>query len=285
MASRAVHQVDGILVVADMATFIAAVEGEFQAGQRRPGRLYFGAPQRGVKVQIDRSAVHDLRNLIILVIVIIGIGVEDQVAIEQRVLGAQLIGIDEFGLEVFRMHRLHIVASAILNQDRAGRILAASLVAVAVRRIDQSLIGEIEFGLPAQHRAAGQLMPGLVHGRRGRIARIAVIERQRLGRDFDEMLGVIGPAQTTREFQILSDVVISLAETRIGIDGVGVLAVEVVVPAPVELCQRIGIDIGLTLARQITSDSGIRIGPPEDKTKCLIGTQCIILAIGVVRKI
>ena len=92
--------------------FISAREGEFQTRRRFPARFQFGAFHRGVEIQIDRRAVHNFRNLIILVIVIEDIAVQRQRAVEQRVLGAQFIGIDEFRLERKRMNGFSVMLAA-----------------------------------------------------------------------------------------------------------------------------------------------------------------------------
>ena len=90
MARRAVHQVDGVLVIVDARVFVTAGEAEFQARQRLPCRFEFRAPDRGVEIHVDRSAVHDLRNLIALVIVVEDIGVEGQRAVAaSRVLRSE----------------------------------------------------------------------------------------------------------------------------------------------------------------------------------------------------
>ena len=61
--------------------------------------------------QIDRRAVDDSRNLIVLVIVIEDIAIERQRAVEQRVLRAQFKRIDEFRLEGQRMDRIGDIAA------------------------------------------------------------------------------------------------------------------------------------------------------------------------------
>src|SRR6185437_16191583 len=60
-------------------------------------------------------------------------------------------------------------------------------------------------------------------------------------RNVDEMLLVVRPAQTARELQIVEDVVIYLAEARIGIEQIGILAEEIVMPRIIEAIDRIGI--------------------------------------------
>ncbi len=58
-----------------------------------------------IEIQIDRRAVDDLGNLVVLVIVVEDIGVQRQRAIQQRVLRAQFERVDEFRLEGQRMDR------------------------------------------------------------------------------------------------------------------------------------------------------------------------------------
>ena len=99
----AIHQIDGALAVVDARVFVAAREIEFEAGNRLPHRFQFGAFHRGIEIVVDRGAIHDARNLIACVIVEEDIAVQRQPAIQQRVLGAEFIGIDEFRLEGQRM--------------------------------------------------------------------------------------------------------------------------------------------------------------------------------------
>ena len=104
-AGRAIHQVDGALAIGDPGIFVSAGKIEPQARHRLPGGFQFRAFHRGVEIQIDRRAIHDFGNLIVFIIVVENIAVQRQRAVEQRVLGTQLEGIDEFRLERKRMNR------------------------------------------------------------------------------------------------------------------------------------------------------------------------------------
>ena len=95
----AIHQIDRTLAIVNPRVFIAARKFEFEAGHRLIGRFHFGAFHLGIEIVVDRGAVYDARDLIALVIVIEGVAVERQRAIEQRVLGAEFKGIDEFRFE------------------------------------------------------------------------------------------------------------------------------------------------------------------------------------------
>ncbi len=197
----------------------------------------------GVEILVDRGAVHDLRNLIALIIVIENTAVQRERAIEQSVLGAEFEGINEFGFERQRMIGIGITHRE-LWQHGPRRIGPASLVAMRVGAVDKRLIGEGEFRCPVQRGTAGDRIPLLVNGAGGGIAR-AIIEK--LARNIDEMLLVLGPPQTGSEFQGLEDVVIGLAEGGIGIERVGVLAKKVIVPLIVEAADWIGIDIDASI--------------------------------------
>src|SRR3546814_9883969 len=61
--------------------------------------LQFAAPQQCVEILVHRSAVADLRDLIVLVVIKEGAEVDRHSAAEQRVLHADLERIDIFGLE------------------------------------------------------------------------------------------------------------------------------------------------------------------------------------------
>ena len=68
----------------------------------------FGTLGMSVKVQVDRRAVDDLRNLIVLVIIIECVCVQRQRTIEQRVLGAEFERIDKFRVKRERMGDLYL---------------------------------------------------------------------------------------------------------------------------------------------------------------------------------
>ena len=117
------------------------------------------------------------------------------------------------------------------QQLRARRIGAASLIAVRIGAVDQGLIGEIELRRPVDGGAASELIPLLVHHAGNGIA---IPGHEQFARDVREMLLILGPAQAGRELQIAEDVVIRLAETRIGVQRVGILAQKVIVSLVVE---------------------------------------------------
>src|SRR6185437_10743180 len=93
------------------------------------------------------------------------------------------------------------------------------------------LIGEGKFRRPVRDGTAGELAPALIDMP---FDRIAITYHQQLAGDIDEMLLVVGPAQAARQLQVWRDVVINLAEQRVGIQIVGVLAEEVVMALIVE---------------------------------------------------
>src|SRR6185437_7094485 len=116
---------------------------------------------------------------------------------------------------------------------RSGRIGAACLVTMRKRRVEQCLICEIELGRPVGGEAAGELLPALIDIA---VNGITIASGQKLAWNFHEMLLIVRPTQTARQFQIGRDVVIRLAESRIRVERVGILAEEIVVPLPVQAC-------------------------------------------------
>src|SRR6185437_2405711 len=112
------------------------------------------------------------------------------------------------------------------KQDRTRRIGSAGLVAVGIRAVDQCLIREIKLGCPIDGCATRQLIPLLIDDAGARIA-IAMYE-QFAGYE-REMLLIFRPTQTSRQLQIVQNIVIGLAKSRIGIQCVGILTEEVVV--------------------------------------------------------
>src|SRR6185312_10867829 len=67
------------------------------------------------------------------------------------------------------------------------------------------------------------------------------------------MLLVLRPAQAAGEFQIVRDVIISLAKRGVGIERVGILATEVIVTVAIEAADRIGIDIDALIDRRFAA--------------------------------
>jgi hypothetical protein len=108
------------------------------------------------------------------------------------------------------------------------------------RGIDQRLVGEIQIGRPIRDQASRQRIPLLVGHAENRIT---ISGREHFARNVDKMLLVFRPASARRQFEIVRDVVIGLAERRVGIEHIGVLAYEIVVPLIVEAADRIGIDV------------------------------------------
>ena len=92
--------------VGDPGVFVTAGEAESETGKGLIGRLDFGAFHRGIEIVVDGCAVHDAGNLITRIIVEEEVAVQRKRAIEQGVLGAEFIGIDELGLERDRMDRI-----------------------------------------------------------------------------------------------------------------------------------------------------------------------------------
>ena len=128
---------------------VAEVHVELPIGIRRIEEFTFHAPQFGVDVLVDRGAVHDLGDLEAVIGVMPRGHVGDHMAVEQRVLGT-----DFKGIERFRLERIG---------ERTGegwRVETARTVAAGVRRIDQSLIREIQLRRPIDHETAGQRMEG-----------------------------------------------------------------------------------------------------------------------------
>ena len=66
----AIHQIDGLGALCKTRIFVAAGEIEPQAREPAPKSLPVPHLSRGVEIQVDRGAIHDSGNLIILVIVI-----------------------------------------------------------------------------------------------------------------------------------------------------------------------------------------------------------------------
>jgi hypothetical protein len=95
----------------------------------------------GIEVQIDRGAVDDLGDLIVLVIVVKEIAIQRQRAVQQRILRANLERIDEFRFEGQRMRWLNTridpaCGSKVRRENRARRIGATGFVAMCIGTID-----------------------------------------------------------------------------------------------------------------------------------------------------
>ncbi len=256
-ARRAIDQIDGLAAFVEGGVFPAAREIESQARCRFPIRLHLGAFDLGVEIQIDRGAIDDFGNLIAFVVVIESACVECERAIEQRVLGAEFIGVDIFGCESQRMDRVGLIAFAKRNQHRARRVRAACFIAMREGAIDQSLIGEIELRRPIGDEAAGELAPILIHHAR---ARIAIAAGGELAWYQGEMLLILGPAQTAGQLEIIGDLVIGFAEQRIRVQAIWVLAEKIIVTLVVEAGERIGIEIDARrISRRIERLAGIGI--------------------------
>src|SRR6185437_3598667 len=122
------------------------------------------------EIQIDRCPIHDLGNLISLVVIEKEIAVDGERAVKQGVLRAHLECIDIFRIERQRMYRLEDTPVpsrgrgdyASKEENRARRIGATCLVSPSVRTIDQCLIGKVELGRPIRGEASGPFLPLLV---------------------------------------------------------------------------------------------------------------------------
>ncbi len=205
----AIHQVDGGLSVIDGAILKAAREIEAQARNGLPGGFEFGALHMGVEIQVDRGAVHDLRNLIVLVVVEKHVGVQRQAAVQQRVLGAEFIGVDEFRREGCGMRRERLAGQTC--NFWARRVGAATLVTARIGCVEQRLIGEIQFRGPVHVEAAGPFLPFLIDGA---FDRIAAAFEEGPARNVPEALAVVGPAQSPRQLHIGRHLVIGPRQTR-----------------------------------------------------------------------
>ncbi len=75
-ARSAIYQIHSALALRDGGVFPSAREVESQARQRFPCGFQFGAFGMGIEILIDRRTINDLRDLIILVIVIEDITVQ-----------------------------------------------------------------------------------------------------------------------------------------------------------------------------------------------------------------
>ena len=69
-------------------------------------------------------------------------------------------------------------------------------------------------GVQFDSRAPGELIPLLVHDIGNRIA---IATREQFARNIGEMLLILSPTQTSREFEIGCDVIIDLPEGGVGI--------------------------------------------------------------------
>ena len=92
-----------------------------------------------IEVQIDRCPIDNLRDLIVLVVVVEKVTVQRQRAIEQRVLRAEFKCVDELWLECQRMCWLdaddaNIALGYLGGVDRARRIGATCLIAMRKSR-------------------------------------------------------------------------------------------------------------------------------------------------------
>ncbi len=140
------------------------------------------------------------------------------------------------------MDGIWIVALTSINQQHGPRrVCTTRFVAMRICAVDQCLIGEIQFRRPVQTCTAAELAPLLIdHAGRW----IAPALGEQLAIDHGEMFAVFGIAQAQRGFQVRQNIEVGLAEGREGIQCVGVLAEEIVVPIIIKAGDRVGIDIG-----------------------------------------
>ena len=143
-----------------------------------------------------------------------------------------------------------------------------------IRAIDKRLIGEIELRRPVQHGAARQLGP--IAGSRHRVIGIAIALRDDFARNIDEMFLVDRSSADRPSASDPGDIVIGLAEPRIGIQRIGILAQEIIVSFVVEAVIGIGIDINAGLKRFAAAHDGIEILPARLTNDCLSETIAVV---------
>src|SRR6185437_13361531 len=86
------------------------------------------------------------------------------------------------------------------------------------------------------------------------VLRNTLAQHKRLARINREVLLVVGIAQTTGQLHVWRNLIIDLPKTRPRIEGIRIVAQEVIVPLLVRLIDRIGIDIGAAKSVGATRD-------------------------------
>ncbi len=152
---RPIHQIDRLLSLCNRGIFPTACEIEAEARERLPGRFDFRAFHMRIEIVVDRGAIDDAGDLIVLVVVIERVEIERQRAIKQRVLRTDLERVYKFWFERKRVNGIARLAKPfrMCQEDRARRICTAGFIAMRIRPIDECLIGEIEFRRPVDCRA------------------------------------------------------------------------------------------------------------------------------------
>src|SRR6185437_3820594 len=102
--------------------------------------------------------------------------------------------------------------------------------------------------------APGHFSPFLMDGVE---QRIAAAENEHPTWNVLERLPVVCPANAARQLQIRHELIIGFSETGPRIEIVRVLAAEIVVPLPVKIRDRIGIDIGSHAPRPAEAATGV----------------------------
>ena len=180
---------------------ITHVAVEAQVTHRLPQAFDFKTRDLGVDVRVDRVPVHDRRDLIALIIIVEGAGVQDHRPAEQRVLGADFKRVHEFRVEADRNRQAR----------RDARVEAARLVAAGIGRVHQRLVREGQVRGVVDVQAAGPLLEGhrLLHDRQ-------VGGGEQLHRIADVPLAIDAVAQAEGDLQIVHRLVVDFAEGRVG---------------------------------------------------------------------
>src|SRR6185437_12504584 len=126
---------------------VPEVQVELQVRGGRPEEFTFNAPELGTDVLVDRSVLHDRRNLQAIVVVVPTREICLQSGIHQNILGADFVGIDAFG----------IIGRRNTQSWLNARIETTRLVPAGIRSVDGRLIGEVKLWRPIQNGAAGPL--------------------------------------------------------------------------------------------------------------------------------
>src|ERR1044072_7694606 len=109
---------------------------------------------------------------------------------------------------------------------------------MGIRTIDQCLVGEAQLWRPVDGRAARELIPLLIDYPGGWITPTG---DKQLTWNIGEVLLIFRPAQTADQLKVAEDVVIDLAERRVRIERVGILAEEIIVPLVIEMFEIVGV--------------------------------------------
>src|SRR6185312_6259472 len=124
----AIHEVHRTFPIFDTRILVPARKSEAETRKGFVGRLDFDTLYRGVEIVVDGRAIDDAGDLIARVIVEKRAAVQRKRTVQQRVLGAQLVGVYEFRFEGERMDRVDNARRAIVEEGGSGRVGAAGLV-------------------------------------------------------------------------------------------------------------------------------------------------------------